>query len=354
MKIVYDNIIYSLQYAGGISNYWYQLSIRLINSNKNVTFIERNKTNNIYRKEILYVNNIELKGNNFPLLIDRFLNIKTEIKNKFIFHSSYNRVTTNINAIQVITIHDLIHEKFYSGLRKYLHVYQKKKALKNASHIITVSENTKKDLLSFYPEIKGKNISVIYNGVSEQFTCIQKDYENFIIYIGSREKYKNFYKIVQLLATFIDFKFVIVGSPLTDNETQHLNKFLHQRWMLHTGLSNFELNILYNKAFALLYPSSYEGFGIPLLEAMNAGCPFIALNNSSIPEVAGKAGVLLNDLTTESLTYAFSYIKLNRELIISLGFSQSIKFSWDKTYDDTLTLYNKLLNENLNNNSSLQ
>lgn len=132
-----------------------------------------------------------------------------------------------------------------------------------------------------------------------------------------------------------------------------MNKYLHQRWELHTGLSNSELNILYNNAFALLYPSSYEGFGIPILEAMRAGCPFIALNNSSIPEVAGNAGVLLNELTRESLAYAFSNIKLNRELIISLGFTQSNKFSWDKTYDDTLNLYNKLLNENLTNNSSL-
>lgn len=349
MNIIYDNIIFSLQNAGGISNYWYQLSKRLLKSCHTVTFIERKKSKNIYRSEIYAINNIILRGIFFPLLIDRFLNVRTSYNCKFIFHSSYNRITKNINAIQVLTVHDLIHEKFYTGFRRYLHIYQKKKAIKNASHIIAVSENTKNDLLSFYPKIKEENISVIYNGVSEQFTCIQSNHENYFLYIGSREKYKNFKSIVQLLTTFNDYKLVIVGSKLSKEETRHLNIFLNKRWILHTGLSNVELNILYNKAFALLYPSSYEGFGIPLLEAMRAGCPFIALKNSSIPEVAGDAGILLDKLTIDSLSTAFANIKANREAIKNRGFIQSKKFSWDKTYIETVSLYEKLLNEDINN-----
>ncbi len=353
MKIIYDNIIFSLQNAGGISNYWFQLSYRLLKSSYNVKFIERRNSKNLYRIELNTINNNVIRGIYFPLLIDRFLNIHTTLKEKFIFHSSYNRITKNINAIQVLTIHDLIHEKFYTGLRRHLHVYQKKIAIKNASHIITVSENTKKDLLSFYPSIKEEHITVIYNGVSDQFTCLQEINENYILYIGSREKYKNFKTIVQLLSTFKEFKLVIVGSKLTIEETEHLNIFLKDRWEIYTGLSNDDLNILYNKAFALLYPSSYEGFGIPLLEAMRAGCPFIALNNSSIPEVAGEAGILLDKLTIDSLSTAFADIKLNREVIKSKGFIQSKKFSWDKSYKETVSLYEKLLNENINNNGCL-
>lgn len=353
MKIIYDNIIFSLQNAGGISNYWFQLSYRLLKSSYNVKFIERRNSKNLYRIELNTINNNVIRSIYFPLLIDRFLNIQTTLNEKFIFHSSYNRITKNINAIQVLTVHDLIHEKFYTGLRKHLHVYQKKIAIKNASHIIAVSENTKNDLLSFYPSIKEENITVIYNGVSEQFTCLQEINENYILYIGSREKYKNFRTIVQLLSTFKEFKLVIVGSKLSIEETEHLNSFLKDRWEIHTGLSNDDLNILYNKAFALLYPSSYEGFGIPLLEAMRAGCPFIALNNSSIPEVAGEAGIILDKLTIDSLSTAFADIKLNREIIKSKGFIQSKKFSWDKSYKETVSLYEKLLNENINNNGCL-
>ncbi len=353
MKIVYDNIIYNLQYAGGISNYWFQLSMRLLKSNNNIIFVERNCTNNIYRKQLNITNLYRKRKINLPLIFDRFVNINLRDNEKFIFHSSYNRITKNINAIQVLTVHDLIHEKFYTGLRRHLHVYQKKIAIKNASHIIAVSENTKNDLLSFYPSIKEENITVIYNGVSEQFTCLQEINENYILYIGSREKYKNFRTIVQLLSTFKEFKLVIVGSKLSIEETEHLNSFLKDRWEMHTGLSNDDLNILYNKAFALLYPSSYEGFGIPLLEAMRAGCPFIALNNSSIPEVAGEAGILLDKLTIDSLSKAFADIKLNREVIKSKGFIQSKMFSWDKSYKETVSLYEKLLNENINNNGCL-
>lgn len=353
MKIVYDNIIYSLQNAGGISNYWFQLSYRILKNGLDISFIQRKNSNNIYIKDLSKYN-FELGLNNqYPLLIDRFLDLDINYSNKFIFHSSYNRITNNKYAIQIVTIHDLIHEKYYKGLRKILHTYQKKKAIKCAKHIITVSQNTKNDLLRHYPYIDETNISVIYNGVSDDFKYQNEQYENFILYVGSREIYKNFHTIVKLLANFNNYRFVIIGSQLNKTEYIFLNKYLSNRWEIQIGISNKKLNDLYNKAFALLYPSSYEGFGIPLLEAMKAGCPFIALNNSSIPEVAGEAGILLNELTIDSLNHAFSFIESNRELLQSRGFFQSDRFSWDKTYIETISLYKKLINEDINNNCCL-
>ncbi|NQW28471.1 MAG: glycosyltransferase, partial [Flammeovirgaceae bacterium] len=95
--------------------------------------------------------------------------------------------------------------------------------------------------------------------------------------------------------------------------------------------------------YVLLYPSSYEGFGIPILEAMKSGCPFIASNNSSIPEVAGKAGILHDHLSVEDYLSSIISIKAKRESLILEGYDQSDKFSWDKCYIETKNIYNQLL-----------
>src|SRR5882757_8484277 len=120
-KIFFDNIIYSLQKAGGISTYWTEITKRLINDNHEVYFIE-SKNDNIARQSLSINDSQIITNDQYPLLINRFLNVKLpESNKKFVFHSSYNRTTTNINALRVVTIHDFVHEKYYSGLRKWLH-----------------------------------------------------------------------------------------------------------------------------------------------------------------------------------------------------------------------------------------
>jgi mannosyltransferase len=246
----------------------------------------------------------------------------------------------------VLTIHDFVHEKFYKGLRKYLHIYQKKRAIKHARLIITVSENTKKDLLFYYPEVDSDNIKVVYNGVSDNFFRINGDIINkkdTFLFIGSREKYKNFHNIIKIISSINNFKIIIVGSKLKSLEIDFLNTYLKDRWTFYLHISNQDLNFLYNSVLALLYVSSYEGFGIPLLEAMKAGCPFIALNNSSIPEVAGNAGILIDELNLSEIKRAINYINMNREYIIIQGLDQVKNFSWEKCYTETMNLYHKLL-----------
>lgn len=88
-----------------------------------------------------------------------------------------------------------------------------------------------------------------------------------------------------------------------------MNRLLPNRWKIFEEISTGQLNDLYNRSFALLYPSSYEGFGIPILEAMKAGCPFIALKASAIPEVAGNAGVLMKELSLHEFSMALNKIK---------------------------------------------
>jgi mannosyltransferase len=343
MNMILDNIVFSLQKAGGISTYWFELSSRILRDYDNVFFIDR-ENENIVSKNLMVKKERILKSGISHLLLDRFMNIRLNgINDNFVFHSSYNRITTNRNAKQVLTVHDFVHERFYTGMRKFLHSYQKGKAIKNADAIIVISENTKKDLMFFFPKVNSYKINVIYNGVSDEFFPIKrKTVSNNFLFIGSREKYKNFDFAVKAIAQTNKFKLNIVGSVLKEEEVVMLNQLIPERWELFNNIENAALNELYNNAYALIYPSSYEGFGIPLLEAMKAGCPFIAYNSSSIPEVAGKAGVLIHKLEILLFNEAVSIIEENREEIRKRGFDQANKFSWEKCYKETLQVYKDL------------
>jgi len=346
MKLILDNIVFKLQKTGGISTYWGELITRLIRDGVDVDFLDYNNSN-IVRNTLQIPEQNILSNRNAYKLLERFLPVKIKDRNNdFVFHSSYNRSTRSKHALSVSTIHDFIHEKFYTGPRKFIHSYQKKVALNSAERIIVISNNTKKDLLNFFPNIKEERISVVYNGVSKDFFKIEENSVNpekpYLMFIGSREKYKNFEFAVELLHTLKDFNFVIVGQPLQKEEIKFLNIKLNKRWKLISGVDNAKLNVIYNNAYALLYPSAYEGFGIPLLESMKTGTPFLALNSSSIPEVAGNAGILLDNLDISDFKNAVELVEKNRNDLVRKGFEQANKFSWEKCYQETLDNYKKL------------
>jgi mannosyltransferase len=344
MKIILDNIVFSLQKVGGISVYWFELIDRLLKTRSHLTFFQRESDNLLFKK--LPKDGFFEVYNKTPIIFDRFLNVNTySVNSKFIFHSSYYRITKNPNAISVITIHDFIHEKYYTGIRKFLHVYQKKRAIRNAKAIIVISESTKRDLLYYYPNLcKDKIIKIIYNGVSTDFKPVwgKNKFNKSFLFIGSRESYKNFQFSVISISKLQNFTLTIVGKNLDNKEISLLNKYLKNKWTLLNNIDNNKLNYLYNESFALIYPSSYEGFGIPLLESMKAGCPFIAYNSSSIPEVAGKAGYLLDNITFDDFYTGVLYILNNRDEIINQGYKQSEKFNWENCFKQTLALYEEV------------
>lgn len=346
MKIHLDNIIYSLQRAGGISTYWTELIYRLLRDHYDVSFTELSNQN-ISRAGLHIPGQNLITQQNRHILFDRFkvLTLTAE-KDPFIFHSSYNRITRNPHARQVLTIHDFVHEKFYSGLRRYLHLHQKNKAISVAERIIVVSEHTKRDLMHFHPYLKEENIAVIYNGVSDSFYPLtdarDRNINPYLLFIGSRAYYKNFNFAVELLKRLTDFNFYIVGSQLSEKEIRLLNQKIPNRWKVFSNIDNNQLNTVYNEAYALIYPSSYEGFGIPLLEVMKTGTPFVALNKSSIPEVAGHAGILVDELDLDAFEQAILHISGNTALLKEKGQEQAGKFSWEKCFHETLQVYYNL------------
>lgn len=141
-------------------------------------------------------------------------------------------------------------------------------------------------------------------------------------------------------------KLLICGNELKDLEIRILNNILgvdNYEFILRP--TNRQLNIYYNSVNALIYPSSYEGFGIPVVEAQKAGCPVIALNSSSIPEVIGETPLMLDDLSERSFKKVNGILDNynNRQDIIKAGLENSQRFSWEKMGEDYMEMYNSIL-----------
>lgn len=360
MVLYLDNIVYSLQKAGGISVYWYELSKRILLSHNRVFFIEEYQTDNIFRNLLSIPAGNLIRKSKRPISITRYLPVGfNQTKQDSLFHSSYYRTPADALVSSVVTVHDFTYEKMKQGVRKRIHQAQKKAALNAASGIICISENTKHDMLALYPHLAQKKITVIYNGVSDSFFPINKNNylpppeENdikelittdYIIFIGSREAYKNFSFAVDVTSNLHNHTLIIIGGEITKEEGTLLQTKLKQRWKHFTGISNHKLNTLYNFARFLLYPSSYEGFGIPVIEAEKAGCPVIALHASSIPEITGNPELLLQTLQTEECLQKIEKIDNNHDSIIAKGIENSKKYSWDKCYTEVIEFYTEILN----------
>lgn len=349
LPICIDNIAFYLQKSGGISVVWTELIKRLIRLYGSVSFLNfKRAPENLFYKSISEYPNVHYMRL-YNLAIQRYLPVRLKTWNKkFIFHSTYYRYSTNPFAINITTVHDFTYEYFSSGIKRKIHCWQKYRAIRNSQYIICISENTKKDLLKFLPDISPDRIRVIYNGVSDDYHPVNYWNENhlpfgrynYLLFVGARDSYKNFNFLVQSLEN-TGYNLIIVGPELLNVEIDLLNRYLFNHYCYMGRLSNYELNNLYNGAYAFIYPSLYEGFGIPVLEAQKAGCPVIAYNSSSISEIIGDVTLLLNNLSKEELLEKLSILSntFMRQKIVNAGFKNVQRFSWDKTFEELIDLY---------------
>ncbi|MFM2230263.1 MAG: hypothetical protein RL607_1521 [Bacteroidota bacterium] len=356
-KIVYDNIVFSLQKAGGISGVWRELISRTVRSEEfDCSFLEySDANNNINRKDIFIQDYNVIVVKNIFLKVKRFLNPTFEYPSNFIFHSSYYRICNSMNAKNVTTVHDFIHERFRSRFLLFINHIQKKRAILKSDAIICVSESTRRDLLYYFPTINIEKVFVVYNGVDrEVFKKINilmpeniLSLGKYVLFVGNRDQaYKNFNSVVRALKLHPDLNLVLVGGGRpSKKEMANIKKEISGRVYFLSNICNKELNILYNFSFALVYPSLYEGFGMPVIEAQSAGCPVIAMSSSSIPEIAGDAAILVKNGTSLELSHSIHLLKdaAIRSAYIDKGILNSMRFSWDKMANEIAGIYRKVL-----------
>lgn len=275
----------------------------------------------------------------------------------------------------VVTIHDvtpLIFPQYYpAGLRGKLKFFIQKLSLKGVSAIITDSESSKRDIAEYlnYPKEK---IHVAYLAPEEEFkkletkkwkTEISEKYnlpERFILYVGDVNYNKNVEGLIKVFGSHrtlsSDLKLVLVGKSFTDNslpEVQRLLQLIKQlgledKIILPGWIPEEDLVKIYNLAEVYCQPSFYEGFGLPVLEAMACGCPVVCANSSSLPEVCGEAALMVDPHDDNGIAKAIKRITTDKKLandLVEKGFKQSKEFSWEKTAKETINVYHKVASD---------
>ena len=368
--LVIGGVIFQNQRKGGISRLFKEVLPRIcdIDNTLNVYLFTSGpqlqslpEHNNIEYYEIPNIKKFLRPQRLFREITQKFE--ETIIRNKFgyldgaIWHSTYFTNVQNWQGPVVVTVHDMIYERFpelFNRREDKTLRDLKRKSILMADRIICDSSTTKidvEDFLGIEPDI----CSVAPLGCSETFHKINVPPEMkceipFLLYVGNRNHYKNFISLLKAYSIWerrYDVKLFVVGDELwTNNERRLITELnLQDLISLQTNLTDKQLCILYNQAEALVFPSLYEGFGLPLLEAMNCGCPIVASDIPSTREVAQDIPIYFDPKEIKQMTDALDIVMEEGRTSqrVKKGYLIARNYSWDKTAIRTLDVYKSLL-----------
>lgn len=282
------------------------------------------------------------------------------------------------SAKRIVTVHDLtpiVFPKYFpAGIKGKLKWQIQKQGLLGSSRIITDSISSKNDIIKF-TGISNNKIDVVYLAAGEEFRQIPNNNlkasrerliakyklpRKFILYVGDATWNKNLPRLVTTAIT-TNIPLVLVGKSLTETNFDHSNPWnkdlstvqeliIDNDHIMALGFVPTEdLVSIYNMATAFIMPSIYEGFGLPILEAMQSGCPVITSEEGSLPEVAGSSAYFVDAYDTDSIAEGIKKVfespNLQKELS-QKSLKQAAKFSWKKTAKQTIEAYEKVLRQN--------
>lgn len=315
-----------------------------------------------YLKEYSIDNNTAIfRENSSPVysfkeqLIGSWINLKD--KSSDIFYYPHYNLPFIVHKNSVFTIHDFTQFKFpeYFGRSRVMVAKGVlNNAVRKAKKIIVVSKSTLNDFCWYFPEFKEK-AEVIYNGVSKKFKILEdKEKKEFLIknklgryilFIGNNKPHKNISGLinsfVEIKKEFKDFKLIIISKGFSLKELSIDNKIKNDIIILDRVFDD-ELVYYYNCAYMFVLPSYYEGFGLPVIEAMACGCPVVSSNVSSLPEVGGDAVLFINPYNSSSITEGIRKIINDdnlRNQLIKKGIYRARLFSWENTARKYLKIF---------------
>jgi glycosyltransferase involved in cell wall biosynthesis len=368
LTIAYDHQIFCLQAHGGISRYFCEIATRIQKHPDVEVSIVSPFYSNAHTTHLPMglVRGFDISNFRFHRFSARALSgiiAKGVLYSKppNIVHETYysGRRSGPTSARHVLTIYDMIHEKFPSSFSAKDNTAKKKAlAAARADHVICISESTRCDAIEILG-LSSEKITVIHLGFelapSKHRLILNNPMlvdDPYLLYVGNRGGYKNFSRLLKAfsISTSLKANHKLVcfgGGCLCPDELRLIRSLgLSCNKVLQLGGNDDVLSSLYSGARALIYPSLYEGFGIPPLEAMSYDCPVICSNAGSIPEVVGDAGEYFDPYNVDSIRLAIERVTESTDRgseLIENGRERLRSFSWNRCATETLQVYNKIL-----------
>lgn len=365
MRILFTPEIFNMQRFGGISRYFVRLAEEIDALRHDVHIVapfhvndyldhssfgkykhKRRKTTNLIRKTTRAANSLSLQ---YRLWFNR----------PDIVHSTYFRGAPPLfsTAKRVVTVFDFVDELYHqSDQYGSILAEQKRRAVEEADLVLCISQSTRQDLIRFLGDDKGKAVVTYLAADNPPSSALSSSHplngDPYLLYVGSRWKYKNFKPFVEAFSRSDmcrnSLKLVAYGSDhFADDEIEHIKMLgLSESQVTRRSGSDDDLYQFYRHAELFVYPSLYEGFGIPPLEAMSVGCPVACSNTSSIPEVVGDAAFIFDPTDIDAMRIQIDLALTNEQLRqdkIERGYKQFSKFSWHQCAIDTLNAYQHVL-----------
>lgn len=365
MRITFDHQTFNRQRFGGISRYFSEIAshlsllghdVSIVAPIHNNAYLEQPEIKKIvlghcWSRSFYGANRIR------KILSNCLAPVYWRTRTSDIVHETYyssSPIGTGLR--RVITVFDMINELFHAELDFADTITrQKRAAIQRADHIICISKNTQRDMIRLF-DVDENKTSVVYLGHSlsscEPSNILQQPGTRpFLLYVGERYEYKNFQGLLRAFASSglltNEFDIVSFGGPaFTHDELALLKRLGISQKVRHVVGDDQALAGYYQSAAAFVYPSMYEGFGIPPLEAMSYGCPVACSNTSSMPEVVGDAGAYFDPMNIENIRVTLEHTLFNAAECNALrqhGYERIQLFTWDKCAKETANTYSLLL-----------